>query len=356
MAREKKVHTRMKSGHHSKHGFTLLEVILALALSILVLAAITSAVYLHLNVLDRSRGRIEKARLARAILQMMSNDIRSAVQYKPVDMSDLEAMMSGIDLSSMLASQAGQSALDEFTGGDGTGDLAGMAGDMLGGGADMDTDSLNSESGFAQDIADADAVPDEPGVYGNSTELLIDTSRLPRKDQYNPALAQTVQITDIPSDIKTVAYYLVSDGEDAPVTGIESLDTGRGLARREVSRAVARYAQDGGGGLSGLGRTQVVAAEVGAIQFSYFDGTEWLDEWDSASSGTLPLAIEITIALVDPDDEETGALVDISQADPEDVYRLVVHLPIAEPPEEEEETDDSAAADDANSDSAGAEN
>ncbi len=64
-----------------KHAFTLIEVILALGLSVLVLAAVAMAVNLHLRLLDSGRTRIEEAQLAREILRTIAQDLHNAVPY-----------------------------------------------------------------------------------------------------------------------------------------------------------------------------------------------------------------------------------------------------------------------------------
>jgi len=44
-----------------------------------------------------------------------------------------------------------------------------------------------------------------------------------------------------------------------------------------------------------------VAEEAVGLRLRYFDGTSWTDAWDSGASDTLPRAIEVTLALLDPD-------------------------------------------------------
>jgi type II secretory pathway pseudopilin PulG len=48
-----------------------------------------------------------------------------------------------------------------------------------------------------------------------------------------------------------------------------------------------------------LGRTEesfeVLASPVGRVRFRYFDGTQWLETFSSASTGALPVAVEAAI-------------------------------------------------------------
>jgi type II secretion system protein J len=46
---------------------------------------------------------------------------------------------------------------------------------------------------------------------------------------------------------------------------------------------------------------------VRSLDFAYYDGTSWLDSWDSTVQGdVLPLAVEVTLALDTEGDGETG--------------------------------------------------
>jgi hypothetical protein len=77
------------------------------------------------------------------------------------------------------------------------------------------------------------------------------------------------------------------------------------------------------------------APEVFMIQFRYFDGQQWLEEWDSAQIGGVPTAVEITLVLQSAaDDAQQPFAMDASMfasIDPSQVYRMVVHLPASEP-------------------------
>lgn len=159
----------------------------------------------------------------------------------------------------------------------------------------------------------------QPGLYGNLYEMQIDVSRLPRIDQYERMVATPDgRPTDLVSDVKTVAYYVPA---------------GVGLVRREMDRAVTSYSVNNGGGQE-LGQyEELLAPEVAALEFRYFDGSTWLDEWDSTVAKNLPVAVEISLAVADPSvDRDEAALLDVASMTAEQgyrVYRLLVHLPAA---------------------------
>jgi len=222
------------------------------------------------------------------------------------------------------------------TGTAGTGSTSGTSGSASG-----TTDGTEAESTASEDIASSETVPPVPGLYGNQYELQVDISRLPRVDELqrmnSNSLTNTLQ--DIPSDVKTVAYYCVGTGL-ANSTGVINPRTGKpetGLVRRVMDRAVTLYASDSGN-LQGLQQAaEVIAPEVASIEFQYYDGTEWLTEWDSDEMGGLPTAVRITVLLTeraeaDTTSRTTGSVAPTTAtASPDQIYSLMVRLPTAKP-------------------------
>jgi len=143
-------------------------------------------------------------------------------------------------------------------------------------------------------------------LYGTAAELQFDISRLPRIDQFKQIVNHSGQISavDLPSDVKTIAYFIRSKqsadsyADDPRANGGEaSTDgSGRGLMRAEMDRAVTLYADSGGSG-SVYSSAQLLANEVVGLGFEYFDGTDFLTEWDSSTSGTLPRAIRVWLSV-----------------------------------------------------------
>ena len=80
------------------------------------------------------------------------------------------------------------------------------------------------------DLSSGVSVLGTPGLVGNQTQVQLDVSRLPRLEEYVAMLdANTADIDDIPSDIKTVAYFVQSSDtlggvEDALATATAELD------------------------------------------------------------------------------------------------------------------------------------
>jgi hypothetical protein len=324
-------------------GFTLLELMLALGLTTVILLAISMAVDIHLRSFDARQKQLEESQLARAILKIIADDIRNTVLEYEQDLSGLEQM-----ISSALEGAA-------ESGGD---SLSGGAGEALGESTALPDSELTEEATTAsQDLASSVTLPTKPGIYGNQYQLQLDVSRLPRFDEYQSMLAAnsaTLGIADIPSDIKTVTYYVLS-GDTPPSTSgmtatnqdiLTSTDPNvvqRGLVRRQLDRAVSQYALANGllAGTDDAG--EVLAAEVASIEFQYFDGIEWRYEWDTEVEGSLPVAIQIIMLLEAPsmeslttDQPPIGTATDLELGNLH-YYRLLVPVATGQAPAEEED-------------------
>ena len=76
-----KVQCRRASSVARRSAFTLLELILALGLTIVILGLVVMAIYIHLGVTEKSRGKVEEVQTARALLQRMADDLRNALPF-----------------------------------------------------------------------------------------------------------------------------------------------------------------------------------------------------------------------------------------------------------------------------------
>jgi len=176
-----------------------------------------------------------------------------------------------------------------------------------------------------------------PGIYGNANELQIDVSRLPRLDQMqailSPDTTTTTALTqDTMSDVKTVLYFLAGSS-----SGGGSTASGDGLYRREMDRAVASFATtQGGQAMEDTSNQEPLAAEVVDIEFQYYDGNEWVSEWDSTENNGLPMAVEISLTITRPQHSESpggmsGGSSNSAKESDAHTYTLMVSLPVAQP-------------------------
>ena len=316
-----------------RSGFTLLEVLLAISISMIILGALVYMIDFQLRSVDVSRRRVEEAQLARALLQRMAEDIRAAVRYSPLDFEALPASAGNIDAEGL----ADAASAGGFPGAPGGGGAAGDAAAA----ADSAADSSSLPSEVPQSIPGLFAGIDHRGL----NSLQVDVSRLPRLDEFQQlvAVGPDGRTIDHISDVKTISYYI------HPTVG--------GLVRRMRSRASEQYALQMGFIDDTGDEAFVIAPEVVELTYRFFDGTSWYYDWNSDDRGGLPMAVEITLAFAPPADEDdpfqqggyggTGGPMPMPASgygggagpaplrnfslDELRVYRLVVHLPAAEP-------------------------
>jgi len=323
-----------------RSGYTLLELLLALALTVVVISTIATAIQVNLFSLTRAQSRIERKQIARSIMTMIGNDIRAAVQFRGADYSGLEEVL----LSQQMIAGIQPTELDETAKDDLAAAIESAA---LGESTFGEDENLNQlgQNGQGSTSSEEDLAEEEEaevdwsvGLVGDANYIWLDISRLPRIDQYHPLIQTAQDAVTTGSDIKQVVYYIASTAgrnNSNDILAEESSGRRRGLFRDEIDRAVAFYQ---GGLTPGTPKeySQLIALEVVQLQFRYFDGTAWQTQWDSVESEGFPSAVEIFI-LVDSN----------PQADPTEPtgeddgryerYRSVVHLPLAEIEEEDED-------------------
>lgn len=309
-------------------GYTLLELLLALALTVVIVSLIATAIHTNGLTLTRVQASIERKQAARGILGMMQNDLRAGIQYKANEYAGLQDLFQSIQLAS------GQSPASQ--------DLEQMAGQLEGG----EAASNDSGTEFEEEIEEPE-VEGAPVFIGESNFVSIDISRLPRIDQYHPSIVSEQERSNTLADVKTVSYFVSeADGpnqrQNTNANQLAQLSQGQtpvagGLFRRQVDRSVASFA-----GLESTGEpdlySELVAREVVEVSFRYFDGSNWYTVWDSEDKGGFPLAVEVYI-LIDParaGSIGTGVANTTNREDLE-TYRAVVHIPAAEIVEQEDD-------------------
>ncbi len=318
----------------NRRAFTLLEVILAMALAVIVIGAIGTAVHVNLRAFDSGRRDVEEARLAHALLRRIADDIRGAVQYDPQLAEEiLKAATSGSSTSSAIE-------------------------DAVRAAEEAGVDSASAEqlasavSQYASNLAESTTLPPVAGLYGNRYELQVDVSRLPRIDQLGQSIILTADGTSVDrvSDMKTVTYYVVGLG--GAVGGPSLGGTQAGLIRRELDRAVTAFAAETGSLYNIDLNLSPIAPEVVGIEFWYTDGSQWYEYWDSVERQGLPVAIEVTLYIAQPRDSSGGLFglgrrSDLQVLDNARTYKTVVYIPSARPPKittESESTEETSSS------------
>lgn len=351
--------------HAVRRGYTLLELILSLALTVVVFMGIAAAMSVFYSALTGQQRLVEQELIGRSILNMIAADLRAGLQYKAADVAGIEnlvvseALAAGIGGGAAGGAGAGtgsggegagdDEAGDDSADGGGTGDSGtggGTGGTGTGGtGTGGGTAGTAGGTGAATDEEESDPAEEDnawyrPSFVGNASQFTLDISRLPRIDQVN-ALTSDLSATATPADLKRVAWMVMLDGAPQANSLDPAADAMGGLYRREVDRAVSAFSREPDMPSSPDQYSRLLATEVISLQFRYFDGENWKTEWESASVGGYPLAVEVRL-LLDPDRSPDAPPRPGGQNNTPDfenarLFRTVVHLPVAEimPPEEE---------------------
>ena len=296
--------TSEKSNQASRRAaFTLLELMLSLALTATLLTVVYSALELHWRFSTLGHVEVERAQIARAILTKMSADIRSTMYAPPVDeyVPDDTSEDNTTDNTGTSGSEA-----DEF-----------LVEPMV-----EVTDPAEAYSGSSI------------GVFGDAVSLVLHINRPYRA---NATSEEEMLNPESQSNQKSVSYFLAG-GEGSLATMVagqfqteQDYDDGiDGLARMSGDRFSLTLADQQGDMVQLASQTKLLAEEINSLSFEYHDGVEWLTEWDSDVQQRVPNAIGITIGFREPNHPE-GSILYHQPSESTDTYRLVVPLVVSSP-------------------------
>jgi prepilin-type N-terminal cleavage/methylation domain-containing protein len=279
-----------------RSGFTLLEVLLASAIALLLMAGLYVAMEVQLRQAQEARAVVDEATVVRSVVNRISTD-----------------------LTPSLTPGGGRMQSNSASGG-GTASAAGM-----GQGASSSSSSSSSASGGAgapgsggtTDTQSQDSVPSnflfQAGVVGDNKRLTIYVSRVPGAA---PASSDMSADAPTPSDLWMVVYGIAENGS---------------LTRQETPWLTSDDAVN----LVGLDSSDLpkyVIEEVVDIDFEYWDGSAWQSSWDGTQLSDdqktpigPPMAIAVTLTVRMP---SSGR----SDQPPEKKCRHVIALPTAPAP------------------------
>lgn len=298
-------------------GFTLLELLMALGLTVILLSAVYSALSLHWRSSTLGQVEAERTQIARAVLSRLASDIRSVV-YAPPD--------AGTSTSTSTASADGTSTETSATDSTGTGTDSS--------GTDSATSTDTVLPGF-EDVGDAYAAI-TTGVFGDGRTLVLHITRPERLKRSSGGS----DVLSSGTERKTVAWF-VADGQgtlQSTALALISVNSSAGSNTANqfglVRMSGDRLSLDLSEGLldqaAVLSRAEHLAPEIQTVSFEYHDGTEWVTDWDTEVAGGLPNAIGITIAFRSPN-YPPGSIFTRRPSASTDTFRIVVPLLTAEP-------------------------
>ncbi|MEZ6126032.1 MAG: hypothetical protein R3C49_23135 [Planctomycetaceae bacterium] len=276
-------------------GFTIIEVLVSTGLCTLLMAALYSAMNVYYTTAVESYDEIERVQVARSILRQMARDIQSCT-FVEKTISDSDE----------------------------TGDT-----------------STTGETGTDTEPADADSKMESytDGLFGTDRDLVLYVSRPDRNLNYVSS-AELTSGSDRSGDGMIIRYFLAERGAgglsgalaDEAFAGLQTSDTVAGLAVMQGDLIGLSTLISQGNVLEQQAASDMMSAEVAGIRFTYFDGVEEMEEWDSTQQNAMPQAviIELTLRSLLPK-SETRDRSQVPNLMPESVHRLVVPIPVAKP-------------------------
>jgi prepilin-type N-terminal cleavage/methylation domain-containing protein len=277
-----------------RDGFTLAELLVAMALTLTLMTMLYTAMDLHYRFSTVGQIEVERSQIARSLLSQMAADIRSAV-YRPEEIPEEEPS-------------------DETTEEETPVEVA--------------PEIIYTDP----DIAFAGG---SLGLFGDSESIVIHVNR-PRRLKATSDGATGPPI----GNLQTVSYFLLGgEGSMAASYGdmiaigstSSSLDPeAAGVARMIGSPLSLSLMEDPADAAQLTAEASLIAKEIESLQFEYHDGYEWLPEWDSQAEGRLPNAVGIKIRFRDDEfDEQSITRQSASEMTRE--YNIVVPLSAANP-------------------------
>jgi len=250
-------------------GFTLVEILLALALAAVLMGAVYTAIEIYRQTSVAGREQIEREQIVRAIHGRFAVDIRSVVFTPP-------AQEEAAGAEGQAAGAEGQAA-DDPAAAEST----------------VPVEVINPEEAITGTAR---------GIVGDMDSLVLHISKPPRGMAYTSTEGGAARsVTGNNSDLLSVTYLWASPNGATSLSKAVAAVTGKsGLARLQGDR-LAMDTADLSGNVDELARTAIVLAEeVVAVTFEYLDGIEGgtpLTVWDSKSQGRLPRAVRVTLEL-----------------------------------------------------------
>jgi prepilin-type N-terminal cleavage/methylation domain-containing protein len=262
-----------------RSGFTLIEMLIAVSLSLVLISAIYSAVSLHWKYEKVGRERIDRAQVSLAVLRLLTEDVGSVMYTPPSNVSQEEEESAEATTSAATSSSTSTTAATTTTPDD----------------ASTTTDSTQASL----------------GIVGTADQLQLDISQ-PAREDFVPDESNDQSGTSLPatSDSVRVTWGLITPTTALPDdSGRRSLTVNPALARQLADRlrGVVEVEEDASNTVA-LSDASILAREVVSLQFRYYDGYAWVTEWDSVIQERLPLAIEVTIGFIKQDYKQPGSL------------------------------------------------
>ena len=298
----------------SRAAFTLLEVLLALALAGVLLTAVWTSLSLFFRYSEAGRQEADQLQVARAIFQAVEHDLRSSV---PPPETQPATLPTG-SASSTSQTSSGSSA-------------SGASG-LSGSSSSTGTSSTGSASGTT-----TPATP--PLIFIGDEQAFVFQSLLPQSFEQS-ALGQAAgKAPAYRRDLQWVGWSAtgelpanVPSGSPIPPPPPQEQIDGRSQLIRWQMDVLGNATESAAASPATFPIPPEVIPEILRFRLRYYSGVEWVDEWQSDKEGGLPIAVEIEMDVASYA-EIQAVRESHRESRPRDAefqtYRLVVPLPIS---------------------------
>ena len=286
---------RIRTRSRKRLGFTLLEVLLASVIAILLMSALYFAMDVTLRQTQESRDGVDVDSLSRGVYNRMSLDLSASLGPLPPKSGGNSASSTGSTPStpttptdpSMPTTTTPTTPTTTTPTTPSTTTPPTTTADPT-----MTTASVDPATGEATAVPQAADIAFQAGVIGTDKQLTVFASRVPSAMTSVRGLGGEAASAQGPSDLVRITYWKGGSG---------------GLCRQERPWVTA----DGVRNSSDPDLTDeagdTLVQEVKDVTFAYWDGTDWLPEWDGSKpspDGVTPTgpprAVKVTIVYAIP--------------------------------------------------------
>ena len=251
----------------NRTAFTLLEIILTLSLTLLLMAALYAALKLHLTMAHEGPRTVQRAQLARALLERIARDLRAAIPQPPPAESSTSSTATSTAAAATGAAAAG---------------------------------SGSTSASATNATAETDPYTAAFGILGGTDWIEIYVAQ-PRPDLDD---AETLSLSGSvaqASNVVRVRYALTS----LPTQPDEKGQTMRYVIARTAVPAVAAEQFDASSDESDFrAASDILCDDAGHLEFQYWDDTTgaWVESWGTTAALPPPRAVKVIISLLRPDE------------------------------------------------------
>lgn len=314
-------------------GFTLIEVLIALGLSVVLISAVYGAVEMYYRFQTAGRAEIRGQQLLRSLTRLIARDLASVVQAPPepaTASSSTGQAADSVDSSSgsSTGSSTSSSSSSSSSSGSTSSTFSGSSFDSMAKGG---TSSTTTTSGTATSFLGLEEAG-RPVIFGlaGTEQLLHLTVSLPTREMNYISLSSAAIPEDRSGDLQIITFGLAPIDAMSMTILQKNLKTSRpsvGLGRR-VRDLFSPFGTD-----ESLESQHLLAPEVTELGFRYFDSGEWFSTWDSVTMGRLPRAVEIDFGFWTPPNPTVGGkklLGDGSVTHVQYVFKVPLSFPTVE--------------------------